>query len=138
MPDAGPAPDATGRGGLNRGGLSLVRSRRRNLAIACVSAAIFLYYWALLTDGAFFAAEPVRYGLTFNSMIDYLAHGRFDVDPSIILHEGFLRDGRTYSYFGVTPALLRLPLLFLPQFRDIDFTTFSCAIAATLGAIVKL
>jgi hypothetical protein len=98
----------------------------------------FFYYWTLLSDGKFLAAEPVRYGLTFNSMIEYLARGRFDVDPDVILHEGFARDGRTYAYFGPVPALLRLPILLWPRFRDVDFTILSCAVGATLGAMAKL
>ena len=54
---------------------------------------------------------PAIRGFTFNSMLDHLLHGRFDVDPAVIGDEGFLRDGRTYTYFGIFPALLRLPLL---------------------------
>ncbi len=38
---------------------------------------------------------------TFNSMLDHLAHGRFDVDPNIVNDEGYLRnDGRVYAYCG--------------------------------------
>ncbi len=99
---------------------------------------VFLYYWALLSDGKFLAAEPVHYGLVFNSMIEYMSQGRFDVDPNAVLKEGFERDGHTYAYFGVVPALLRLPLLVLPQYKTVDFTIISCAIAATLAVIAKL
>jgi len=106
--------------------------------LAGASAFIFLYYWALLSDGKFLAVDPVRYGLTFNSMIEYMSRGRFDVDPAIILREGFDRDGRTYAYFGVVPALLRSPLLLLPRFRTVDFTVISCAIAATIAAVAQL
>jgi hypothetical protein len=110
----------------------------RTLGIfGCVSL-IFIYYWALLSDGKFLSAAPVHYGLVFNSMIDYMSHGRFDVDPATILREGFTHDGRTYAYFGVVPALLRLPLLVFPRFRGIDFTVVACAIAATLAAAAKL
>jgi hypothetical protein len=102
-----------------------------------VGAFIFVYYWALLSDGRFLAVEPIPLGLTFNSMIDYLSRGRFDIDPSIIYDEGFVRDGRTYAYFGVLPALFRLPLLIWPRFAGVDLTVISCAIAATLAAIAK-
>ena len=71
-------------------------------------------------------------------MIEYMSRGRFDVDPSSIGFEGFVRDGRTYAYFGVLPALLRWPLLIWPRFAGVDFTALSCAIAATLAAIAKL
>ena len=40
----------------------------RTLGIfGCVSL-IFIYYWALLSDGKFLSAAPVHYGLVFNSM----------------------------------------------------------------------
>ena len=45
-----------------------------------------------------------------------LLHGRVDVDPESIGTEAFQRDGKSYGYFGPTPALLRLPLeLMLPE-----------------------
>lgn len=103
-----------------------------------ITVCVFLYYWTLISDGRFLDVEPLRYGLVFNSMIEYMARGRFDVDPALILHEGWLRDGRTYAYFGPVPALLRLPLLILRRYRDVDFTTISCVIGATIASIANL
>lgn len=45
-----------------------------------------------------------------------LVHLRFDVDPIYILGECFIRDGRCYAYFGLTPTLLRLPVLGINRF----------------------
>jgi hypothetical protein len=39
--------------------------------------------------------------LAFNSTLDNLLHGRFDVDPQIEGWEGFVRDGRYYPYWGI-------------------------------------
>jgi hypothetical protein len=111
---------------------------RQTTVSLCVCAFIFVYYWALLSDGRFLAVAPISLGLTFNSMIDYMSRGRFDIDPSIIQGEGFVRDGRTYAYFGVLPALFRLPLLIWPRFAGVDFTVISCAIAGALAAVAKL
>ena len=125
----------------SRSARSLIASRGswRIVTISVsVCGLIFLYYWALLSDGRFWRVTQDRYDLVFNSMIEYLSHGRFDVDPDVILQEGFTRDGRTYAYFGIVPALLRLPLLVLPQYRAVDFTAVSCAIAATIAAVAKL
>src|ERR1035441_8288016 len=72
---------------------------------------MFLYYGALITNGNFKLFWPTDEGLTFNSMLEHLLHGRFDVDPEAIGNEGFLRDGRVYAYQGVFCALIRLPLL---------------------------
>lgn len=81
---------------------------------------------------------PVDHGLTFNSMLLYLLEGRFDVDPEAIGYEGYVRDGRTYAYFGIFPALFRLAFLPFPDFATTDFTRLSCLAAATAMAFFKL
>ena len=93
------------------------------VGLLCLLAASF-YYKSLLgcCSSDFFA--PVPYGLTFNSMLLHLLQGRFDVDPQTIGDEGSLRNGLVYTYFGVLPALLRLPFLRSADFaadRSCDF-----------------
>ena len=61
--------------------------------------------------------RPSAQGMAFNSMALHLLDGRFDVDPGAIGDEGFVREGRTYAYFGILPALLRLPLV---PFLDLE------------------
>jgi len=39
-----------------------------------------------------------------------LLHGRIDVVPEAIGTEAFVRNGKSYGYFGPTPALMRMPL----------------------------
>lgn len=75
--------------------------------------------------------------LTFNSMLEHLLHGRFDVDPSIIGDEGFLRDGRVYAYWGIWCALLRLPLWIFRR-MDVDLTLWSSLAAACLAGMAKV
>lgn len=76
--------------------------------------------------------------LTFNSMLDHLLHGRFDVDPAIVGREGFTVNGRVYAYWGIWPALLRLPMAVFPGWRLLDFTIGSCLVAVAAMASVKL
>ncbi|MFT8720803.1 hypothetical protein, partial [Acetobacter sp.] len=88
-------------------------------------------------DTLFWCHLPVRIMnngkfITFNSMMDHMLHGRFDVDPDIVGKEGFLRNGHVYAYWGILPALLRLPFLLLPNGLHLDITRLSCAIAAIL------
>lgn len=100
---------------------------------------IFAYYYAFLLsagEGNFFS--PLPYGLTFNSMLSHLLDGRFDVDPAAIGNEGFLRDGATYAYFGVFPALIRIPFLETANFATTDFTRLGCLSAVCLMAFFKL
>jgi hypothetical protein len=42
-----------------------------------------------------------------------LLHGRIDVDPETIQPEAFIHNGKTYGYFGPTPALARIPFALL-------------------------
>lgn len=72
--------------------------------------------------------------LTFNSMLDHLLRGRFDVDPAIVGREGFTVHGRVVAYWGILPALLRLPMTLFPGWRTLDFTIGSCLVA--LGGMI--
>jgi hypothetical protein len=79
--------------------------------------------------------SPVVYGLTFNSMLLHLLHGAFDVDPATIGLEGFVRNGLTYAYFGIAPALIRAPFLAFRDFATTDYTRLSCLVAVSaMGA----
>lgn len=71
--------------------------------------ALLHYAFVLGASGELFV--PTVRGMTFNSMALNLLEGRFDVDPAAIGDEAFERDGRSYAYFGIFPALLRLPLI---------------------------
>lgn len=112
------------------------RAHGRAIGLFCLVLAACYYALLLSAGGSFFA--PVTHGLTFNSMLLHLLHGRFDVDPATIGDEGFLRDGATYAYFGVLPALLRMPLLLLKDFATTDFTRLSCLAAVVASAAFKV
>ena len=107
-------------------------------AILIFAAAI--YYFLLAMDGLnlFKPLELAARGMVFNSMLEHLLHGEFDVDPSAIAFEGSLRDGKTYTYFGIVPALLRLPLLPTGTLAWLDVTGPYCALAATVALCFKL
>jgi hypothetical protein len=102
-------------------------------------AFLFVYYGFLLTAGRFDLWYPGEgLGLTFNSMLEHLLRGEFDVDPSTVGKEGFYRDGRTFAYWGILHALFRLPLLLFPGGLHIDVTPLSCLVAVCVAACVKL
>lgn len=65
------------------------------------------------------------------SMID----GRFDVPPSAIGFEAFTVHGKTYGYFGIAPALLRIPLVII--FKDMDglWSRMMMMLACTINLI---
>lgn len=95
-------------------------------------ALCLLWYWLLILEfNSPVVHAPDGIGLTFNSMMDHLLQGRFDVDPATVQKEGFLRDGRVYAYWGIFCALLRLPLMPFDNGLNWDITRLSCAIAAS-------
>jgi hypothetical protein len=49
----------------------------------------------------------------YDAQAKSLLSGRIDVAPESIAGEAFVRDGKSYGYFGPTPALFRLPFLVL-------------------------
>ena len=74
-------------------------------------------------------------GLVFNEMLVRLLHGHFDISPAAIGGEAFVYKGRTYAYFGVFCALLRLPLLLTGGLgADVTKLSMACAAALSLGA----
>src|SRR6516164_7601909 len=125
------------------------RSRSRLPNTSRISAALFyimlilipaVYYLFFVMDGSFNLfkpIEPTARGMAFNSMLEHLQHGEFDIDPAAIGSEGFVRDGKTYTYFGIIPALLRFPLLLTGGLMRLDVTRLYCALAATLALCSK-
>lgn len=55
------------------------------------------------------AREP--FGNFFDAQARSLLHGDWNVPASEMFIEGFRRNGKIYQYFGVWPALLRMPVL---------------------------
>ena len=109
------------------------------LAVAFVCVAIAGGYYAfLLTAGSSGLFAPLPHGLVFNDMLLHLLQGRFDVDPAAIGDEGYLRDGATYAYFGIFPALFRALFLWLPDFATTDLTRVGCLAAVCLMALFKV
>jgi len=130
--------ELTSRPLLRLSALSVQGKIGQTVTFAGGLAAIACYYFLVLTDGHLRLVQPVDIGLTFNSMLEHLLHGQFDVDPDAVRFEGFTRDGKVYSYWGIFCALLRLPLLLVPNGLSLDVTYLSCLVAATTGTGLKL
>jgi hypothetical protein len=119
---------------------NLARSIYQNdFRLQLVLLAFMIVFYGALLWGAWGKSErTVAWNLTFNSMLAHLMQGRFDVDPKIVgREEGFLRNGLTYSYFGIWPALLRFPLWIFHR-MDIDLTLPSCIAAVCLAGFAKV
>lgn len=78
-------------------------------------------------------------GFVYNSMLLHLLRGELDVDPEAIQWEAVVTgDGKTYAYFGILPALLRLALLPFFDLRTTDVSALTCLAAVVLAAGAKL
>ncbi len=109
------------------------------LLVASLTAFMLIYSYMLMSAlfhrGPFY---PFLFGLTYNSMLEHMLHGAFDVDPKIVGNEGFIYGGRTYAYFGILPALLRLPLALFHRLGTTDVTLLSCVVATMLAGFFKV
>lgn len=77
----------------------------------------------LITNGTFNFFGISEFGMVFNYYILSILDGRLDVPPAIIGDEAFYGDnGQAYVYYGVLPAILRLPLV---PFMDLTTTGLS-------------
>lgn len=115
----------------------------RVVSVKWITAILMLvmagYYYALMSNG--FHRDlyyPVLHGLAFNSMLDHMLQGRFDVDPKIIGNEAFMHAGRARAYFGLLPAIFRLPLLASGGLLTTDITLISCVAATWLAGVFKI
>ena len=77
--------------------------------LAAVGFALFVFT-GFLTYGTGRLADADWLSGVYDAQGESLAHGRFDVPRRVMYWEAFVRDGRTYTYFGPTPALPRILL----------------------------
>jgi hypothetical protein len=89
---------------------SLLSGHRCFLVTAALCGLAFTYF---VTEGDFHLFAWTHFGEFFDYQAVSLLGGRLDVPPKAIGFEAFVVDGKSYGYFGLTPALLRLPVILL-------------------------
>ena len=120
------------------------QSRRRFViasAIAIVIVAI-PYIW-VLTDlwnsaPSFFRTVLPRSDLSnfYDIQARAMLHGHLSVPKGSLGEETFIHDGRQYTYFGIFPSLLRIPVLLFTHALDGRLTAISIFLAWLLTGIV--
>lgn len=125
-PGVAPAPMPAGE----PDGIDRRRLRRAWLLGALVP--LLLFTW-VLTTGEWDFFQQQLFGDFYDAQARAFLDGRLDVPPDVVSIEGFVRDGKTYIYFGPLPALLRLPVLVVTTELDGQLTTLSL-----LGAVLVL
>jgi hypothetical protein len=94
-----------------------------------VVALVGVYYLFLLSNGTLqiFALEMLD--KVFDSMLVHLLRGEFTVDRDVMDFEATLINGKTYTYFGVFPALLRLLAMPFTDIARAHLARLSCLAA---------
>jgi hypothetical protein len=128
-------------GGMRTGrrtqiGVAALLSHR--LGFAALVSLVSLYYLFLLSNGTFRLFAPEMLDKAFDSMLLHLLHGEFTVDPQAIDFEAFTRNGKTYAYFGIFPALLRLVALPFTDVAHLEFARISCLTAVVIFVALQL
>ena len=85
-------------------------------SIICIFLVV-ITYWLFLTQGKQGQILTHDHLGIDTGYYDYLGqnilHGKLDVPSDVIADEAFVYNDKTYGYFGIAPALLRLPLNWL-------------------------
>ncbi len=95
------------------------------------------YLWVLWDEWTG-SASPLRsqapdnfYELQARAMF----HGHLNVPTNSLGIEGFIHDGRTYTYFGIFPSLIRMPFLLVTNHFDGRYTAPSLLSAWLVTAL---
>jgi len=97
-------------------------------------ASLIVWCWfATWGDWRFFQQEDFcgYYDAYARSML----HGHFDVPRSAIGVEAFTFEGKAYGYFGIAPALLRIPLVLIFPNMDGLWSRVMILVAATISLL---
>ena len=89
----------------------MVRTLLAWLAFAAAVLSISLAGWWWVTAGDFHLITPFNFGNIYEAQLSSLEEGRADIPCNIATGEAFQRNGKCYVYFGIVPALLRMPIL---------------------------
>jgi hypothetical protein len=100
--------------------------------------AVAIYYLFLLSNGSFQLFAHEMLDEVYNNMLLHLLQGEFIVSSNVIDFEAFTRDGKTYAYFGMFPALLRLPALVFVNFAESHLARLSCLTAVVIFVALQL
>jgi hypothetical protein len=120
----------------NRERVGALLSRRT--VFAGLLAVIAVYYLFLLSNGTFELFAPEMFSRVFDNMLVHLLHGEFTVDRSVIDYEAFTRNGKTYSYFGIFPALLRIVAMPFTDVASVELARVSCLTAVVIFVALQL
>jgi len=74
----------------------------------------------------------------FDNMLVHLLRGEFTVDREAIDYEAITQDGKTYTYFAVFPAILRLLAMPFVDIARAELARLSCLMAVVIFVVLQL
>jgi hypothetical protein len=116
----GPRPDGDARRAARIGTLIAV--------VAFVLLATGGRPWELFVRGPFTSDF-------YDAQARALSRGHLDVDPQVASIEGFVIHGKTHFYYGIVPALARLPFAAVTHAFDGRLVVLSMAIGLAVGCL---
>jgi hypothetical protein len=97
-----------------------------------------VYYLFLLTNGTLQILAPELLDKVFDNMLVHLLRGEFTVDRDAIDYEALTQDGKTYTYFAVFPAILRLLAMPFVDIAQAELARLSCLMAVVIFVVLQL
>ncbi len=133
-PEAGEAPEGGGEETEGGGGAPERATSRRRFVRAVVVAQLLVavpYAWTLFASwGPFSILRKTAYEDNFYDLqARAMFHGHLWVAKGALGIEGFIHHGREYTYFGLFPSVLRMPVLLVTSSLDGRLTPSSMALA---------
>ena len=113
---------------------------RRNFTLAVLigTASVGLILLWVLWDLWSSSADPLRTApadFFYDIQAHAMFHGHLNVKNGSLGIEGFLHNGKTYTYFGIFPSLLRMPVLLITNRFDGALTAPSLLLAWMMTAL---
>ena len=100
----------------------LEAGRRRFIwaALVAIGVTTVPFVWILWSDWG--PVNPLRQSIFQSNFFDLQAramfHGHLSMPNGTLGIEGFVHDGKTYTYFGLFPSIIRMPILLVTSSLD--------------------
>jgi hypothetical protein len=122
-------------------GFDLGRRRFTFAALVAMGVTAIPFIWILWSEWS--SATLFRQAVYEDNFFDLQAramfHGHLSLPNGALGLEGFVHDGRTYTYFGLFGSIIRMPILLITSSLDGKLTTLSILVAWLLtGLFVAL
>lgn len=108
--------------------------RRHSYIFPSFLVSLIVWCW-FVTWGDWKFFQPEEFCGFYDAYARSILHGHLDVPRSAIGLEAFTFEGKTYGYFGIAPALLRIPLVLIFPNMDGLWSRVMILLAATISLI---